>query len=223
MRSKKRILILATDTNVGKTYVALRLLEHYATQGLRVGAIKPIETGVSEAGAQDGRALWEACHRLNPNFASITLDDVVPITYPLPAAPAVASGFMPTPWHKIEKALDRIEEVSDLVVIESAGGLLTPLDDKWTMVDLATKLSAVILLVVPDRLGTISHTSAALEILSARALRGLWCVNHHANHHDYAIITRPWFEHHYSTIYHFEEDLATIAKLLWEELCAIFS
>ena len=52
----KRIFITATNTDIGKTYVTSHLLKHYASLGFKVGVIKPIETGVVDAGGDVGFA-----------------------------------------------------------------------------------------------------------------------------------------------------------------------
>ena len=90
---KKRIFITATNTNIGKTYTTKRLLKAFAARGLAVGVIKPIETGVSDGYAPDGEELLECAKALNPKLWSLEVEDIVPITYELPAAPFVASSY----------------------------------------------------------------------------------------------------------------------------------
>ncbi|MEA2090970.1 MAG: dethiobiotin synthase, partial [Campylobacterota bacterium] len=87
----KRIFITATNTDIGKTYTTKLLLKEFASRGLRVGVIKPIETGVVNGYAPDGSELLAIVKELNSEFKNISLEDIVPITYELPAAPCVSS------------------------------------------------------------------------------------------------------------------------------------
>ena len=54
----KPIFITATNTNVGKTYATLKLIEDLSARGLKVGVMKPIETGV-EGTPADASILFE--------------------------------------------------------------------------------------------------------------------------------------------------------------------
>jgi len=92
---KKRIFVTATNTDIGKTYTTKLLLKEFASRGILVGVLKPIETGVIDGIAKDGEALLECVKQLNPKLWSLDIDDIVPITYELAAAPFVASNNTP--------------------------------------------------------------------------------------------------------------------------------
>ena len=62
----KRIFVTATNTDIGKTYTTKRLLKEFASAGLRVGVIKPIETGVINGIYPDGNELLTLIQELNP-------------------------------------------------------------------------------------------------------------------------------------------------------------
>jgi dethiobiotin synthetase len=53
----KRIFVTATNTDIGKTYTTKLLLKEFASRGLRVGVIKPVETGVINGVYLDGNEL----------------------------------------------------------------------------------------------------------------------------------------------------------------------
>jgi len=61
-----------------------------------------------------------------------------------------------------------IQNNHDLVIVEGAGGLLVPIDEKKTMVDLIIELGFPVFLVARTRLGTINHTLLSLEALEGR-------------------------------------------------------
>lgn len=156
--------VTATGTGAGKTTVTAALARALVAQGKDVVALKPIETGVDPVAA-DALALAEACGRpelaadrrwyrarppLSPHAAQ--LEGHAPIDLPTLAA-AVR-----------EHAGDR------LVLVEGAGGLLVPLDERATLADLAVELALPLLLVAPNRLGVLSETLTAAESADRRSL-----------------------------------------------------
>ena len=160
-----RIFITATNTDIGKTYTTLKIMEALANKGYRIGVIKPIETGVENI-ALDGSKLLEAFYKYNPLSQNFTLNDIVPIQYKLPAAPYIASKNRSLNTELIEKKIQEIEEIADIVLIEGAGGLYVPIDHKTMMIDLIKDLKVdTTLLVTHCELGCINDT-----ILSQKAL-----------------------------------------------------
>ena len=120
----KRIFVTATNTDIGKTYTTKLLLTEFASRGIRVGVLKPIETGVVDS-APDGDMLLESVQELNSAFKTLQRGDIVPITYELPAAPFVASNVVSLDLNKIKSAIDKLEEFCDVLIIEGAGGLMS--------------------------------------------------------------------------------------------------
>ena len=82
------LFITATNTDVGKTYATSVLLKALAKEGLKVGYFKPIETGVVDKPV-DGTSMLNLVKSLNKDF-DVTIDEVVPYQFSLPAAPFVA-------------------------------------------------------------------------------------------------------------------------------------
>ncbi len=197
---KKRLLVTASNTDCGKTFLSLNLLKEFARRGLRVGAIKPIETGV-ETLPPDGKKLYDLCCELNQDFAaSVTLEDVVPVRYALPAAPYVAKGDEALDYGAMQAALQRIEAVSDIVLIESAGGVMTPLDEEKFVIDLAELFGAEVLFFTTDKLGMISESIVNLDFLKARGIACRWGINLMGSHTAFDWINRPFLEKHFGKI-----------------------
>ena len=160
------LLITGTDTGVGKTWVGRALGRALSLAGRRVVAIKPVETGCADGmpGGEDGALLAAATGQAEPLAALYRYDDDI--------APAVAADAAGEPVD-LDALVLRIESLSagaEVLLIEGAGGLLTPIAWEWTIVDVARSLDAAALLVGSDRLGTINH---ALMTLSALELAGL--------------------------------------------------
>ncbi len=170
------LFVTGTDTGVGKTVVATALVRGLRARGLDVGAIKPIETGVGEAGPLDAIALRDAAGAVDP------LADVCPQTFALPAAPTVAAAAegRAVDLGAVRAAVGRIAARHGCVIAEGAGGLLVPAAPGVTMADLAADLGLPLLVVARAALGTINHTLLTLEAAAARPLPVAGVVLSHA-------------------------------------------
>ena len=105
----KRIFVTATNTNIGKTYTTKLLLKEFASRGISVGVIKPIETGVLDGYAMDAEELLGHVKELNPKLWHLEVEDIVPITYEAAAAPFVASNNTPLDIKKIKSKIEELE------------------------------------------------------------------------------------------------------------------
>lgn len=212
--TKKRLLVTASNTDCGKTYLSLKILQELARRGLRIGAMKPIETGV-ETLPQDGKALYDCCMELNPDFHAITLDDVVPVQYRLPAAPQTAKGDAAIDFDAMRRALAKIEAVSDIVLIESAGGLMTPIEDDFFVIDLAEFFDAEVLFFTTDKLGMISESLVNLAFLKERGITPHWGINRFGSKENFDTINRPFLATRFEKLYLLPEDMeAYVSELL---------
>jgi dethiobiotin synthetase len=160
------LLITGTDTGVGKTWIGRALGNTLVKAGRRVVAIKPVETGCSDATArfEDGALLAAATGQTEPLSALYRFPSPLP-----PALAADAAGEA----IDLDAMLLRLEALStgaEVVLVEGVGGLMVPMTWEWTVVDLARALGASALVVAADRLGTINHT---LLTLGALELAGL--------------------------------------------------
>jgi dethiobiotin synthetase len=199
------IFISANNTNQGKTYSTLLLLEAFAKKGYKVGAFKPIETGVEEK-AVDGEKLLEKSKELNRDF-NFTIEDVVPIQMKLPAAPAVAGK---TDFEKIKKSYQKIKSKCDILLIEGAGGLLVPVTDNFLMVDFLKFFNAKLFLVIGSKLGMINDFLLNKFYLEKNNIDFTWAVN--LFDESYFEITHPFLKQYNPLI--LQKDLDTIIKKL---------
>ena len=166
----KKIFITATNTDIGKTYITLKLMEHLSKLGLKVASFKPIETGVEETPI-DGLKHLSLGKRLNPKLATLTIDDIVPVTFAQPAAPFIASDMNHIDTKPIFEALKKFENRCDILLIEGAGGLYVPIDKEYYMIDLIEDLQVdLTLLVTHCSLGCINDTILSQNALKAREL-----------------------------------------------------
>ena len=170
------IFVTGTDTGVGKTLVSRALIAAFRKAGQKVGAMKPIETGVGEDGPLDAIALRDASGATDP------LETICPQQFALPAAPNVAARAenREVDLASIDAAYERIARGCDLMIVEGAGGLLVPIRGGWTMAELARKLALPLLIVARATLGTINHTALTLEVAASKKLPLLGVVISHA-------------------------------------------
>lgn len=209
----KRIFITATNTDIGKTFVTVRLLKQYASMGYRVGVIKPIETGVAEV-PLDGTKLHALMKSLNPAAADLSIDDVVPLRFALPAAPYCANGAQAVDLSIIDAAIEKIESVCDILIIEGAGGLYVPIDRETMMIDLIERYDAKALLVSHCKLGCINDTLLSVKAMQARALDFAWTLNCHQDDQDFYQVSEPYFKDNFPEFTIFERDIVKIADAL---------
>lgn len=189
---KKTIFITAENTNSGKTFVASGLIQHLVLHNIRVAPFKPVETGVITL-PEDGQALLKASQR-----EDITLDEVVPLQFSLPAAPAVANKLTPIEWSKIDTAYEHLLQSSDYIIMEGAGGVLTPLDTTSTTLTLAQRFNAHTVFVSRGELGCISTILLAYHLFTHLQLPWLLYINSASS--AFNTISRPYLEHHFSDI-----------------------
>jgi len=163
------LFIAGTNTEVGKTHVAAMIARELAASGHRVGVYKPAASGCREAAegliADDALALWEAAGR------PLTLEQVCPQRFLAPLAPpraAMAEGKR-VDATLLRTGLDPWLATSDVVVVEGAGGLMSPLSDADYNIDLAAAFGFPLIIVAANELGVINATLQTLITARARA------------------------------------------------------
>jgi dethiobiotin synthetase len=165
-------LVVGTDTDVGKTWVTSSLARALIAAGQRVVAVKPIETGCQEEASpeEDGMRLAAATGQTGPRRALVRLAGLV--------APAIAAdqAGIEVDYEDLVARIKSLAAPDTQLLVEGAGGLLSPLTWADNHLDLAHSLDARVLLVAADRLGTISHTLVALRVLLAEKVTVLGVV-----------------------------------------------
>ena len=162
----KALFVTGTDTGVGKTFVSCALAAALRARGLRVGVMKPVETGVVRE-PEDAVALRAAAGDPAP------LDDVCPHRLRAPLAPAVAARLegVTLDVGRLVALVERRRRVADVLLVEGAGGLLVPVAGRVTWADIAGRLSLPTLIVAANRLGTVNHCALTARVAAAAGLR----------------------------------------------------
>jgi len=193
----KSYFIIGTDTNVGKTYVASALVQHFVRLGFQSLGMKPIASGCERN--QRGELINDDVQALiNASNVSAPLNLINPYRFEPAIAPHIAAtqAGVFVDLHEITQAYAQLTTLAEAVVVEGAGGFFVPLNEAQTLADLAVQLNIPIILVVGMRLGCINHALLTVEAIQSR---GLCLTGWVANQID------PNFEM-------FEENLASLKK-----------
>ncbi len=158
----KRLFITGTGTGIGKTLVTCALAHQ-----LKARALKPIATGFDANDAASDTALLLQVQGLsNP-------DAISPWRFAAPLSPDMAArreGKTIVLDEVIKFCRDRKEQT---LLIEGIGGVMTPLNDRETVLDWMRSLDWPVLLVAGTYLGSLSHTLTALRALEGLQVQGL--------------------------------------------------
>jgi dethiobiotin synthetase len=172
LAAKYRFLVSGTDTGVGKTTIGCGLAAAFRLRGMRIGVMKPAETGClahdGELTALDAIALREAAE------SNDAIELVCPYRYETPLAPAAAAvieGMEPPELRRIAAIYERLAADRDVMLVEGAGGLAVPITWRENYADLALALDLELILVVGNRLGCINATVLSLAYAAQRGVR----------------------------------------------------
>lgn len=166
----RAFFVTSTGTDIGKTYVGCGLIRHWRGKGHRVGAYKPLLSGFDPAQVAESDA-GRLLAALGRPLDAEALDDISPWRY---AAAISADAAAAKEGRQVDYAAVLagsrafLQGPYDFALIEGAGGVMAPLSDDRTMLDLAADLELPAILVVGSYLGTISHSLTALSMLEAR-------------------------------------------------------
>jgi dethiobiotin synthetase len=162
------IYVTGTDTEVGKTIVTRAIVRALVRRGLRVAALKPVESGAPEINGElvpeDAVALIESAR------SGAGVGDVCCYRFSDPVSPHLAAARVGATIEAppIRALLERGGRDSDLVIAEGAGGLLVPLSDTLLYGDLIAATGYALLIVAPNVLGTINATLQTIEAARRR-------------------------------------------------------
>jgi dethiobiotin synthetase len=161
------LFITGTDTGVGKTVVTALLAAGLKKLGVDVGVYKPVASGALDLA--NGPVSEDALFL--KKFAEVddTLKEINPVLLRAPIAPSAAArmeGVDVDPY-VLKAAYRKLCARHGLVLVEGAGGIMTPIRDKYLMRDLARELQIPCIVVARAGLGTVNHTALTIEALQS--------------------------------------------------------
>ncbi len=164
------VFVTATGTGVGKTFVATGLIRHFRSAGRTVDVIKPVVSGFDGGEDSDPARLLAALGR---SVSDEEIARMSPWRFSAPLSPDMAA-------RREQRAISFTEVVEfcrgataqrrDVLLIEGIGGIMVPLDDRHTVLDLMSLLRIPIVLLAGSYVGTLSHILTSLEVLARRNL-----------------------------------------------------
>jgi dethiobiotin synthetase len=167
------VFVTATGTDIGKTFVARGLIHELRRRGRTVDALKPVVSGYEplEAEGSDPGLLLAA---VGQPVTQEAIARIAPWRFAAPVSPHTAArreGRTVDFAELVAFTRHTIAQRADALVVEGAGGIMVPLNDTHTVLDLMGELCLPVILVAGSYLGTISHTLSALEVLDRRSLQ----------------------------------------------------
>jgi len=155
----QRIAIAGIHTGIGKTVAAAVIAEATGADYWKL-----VQAGLLERDTDTvARLLSRGTQRVHP--------EAVLLTQPLsPHAAAEADGI------NIDYTSFRWPQTAKPLLVETAGGLLSPMSATTTMADFIAHYHLPVLLIVQNYLGSINHTLMTLEVIRSRGLQLLGMV-----------------------------------------------
>jgi dethiobiotin synthetase len=180
----KGFFITGTDTGIGKTFVACGIAASLKDKGINLGVMKPVETGCPKEGGilqpLDSLLLREAAG------VDDELDIINPYRFSLPAAPSIATRMegIEVSFDRIKRSFNILSKKYDLVLVESIGGLMVPLNEREMVTDLIRTLNIPAIIVTGTKLGTINHTLLTLGCAERHGIEVAGIIFNQSSHYD---------------------------------------
>jgi dethiobiotin synthetase len=154
---KQTLFITGTDTGVGKTVLTALLVKFLREDGVNAAALKPICSGDHS----DAKKIFAAMN------GALALDEINPWHFRAAIAPLLAAR-LENKRAKLSQVLAHARAMQkrfDVLLVEGAGGLLSPLGESFSSRDLIAALRAMPIVVAQNKLGAVNQILLTLEAL----------------------------------------------------------
>ena len=165
----KPLVVTATDTDVGKTYVCAGLAYALKKSGIDVGSMKPFACGVKH---KIGFSSNDLTILTNAAMVDDAEDIINPFFFPISASPYTAAknlGVKIDVEHVME-CFRKLDKIHDIMLVEGIGGIMTPILKDYAIIDLIKDLKANIIIVTSSKIGTVNHTILTCNICKSMKL-----------------------------------------------------
>lgn len=172
---EKIYFIAGIGTDIGKTFLVEQLCRNLCEKEIAVKAVKPVASGFEDGdkNSDSAKILAALGVEISPN----NINDITPWRFLEAISPHLAAknsgqkiDFSEVKNFCQQKILEA-KKRDQFLFIEAAGGVMTPLNEEKTFLDLAAELEIPVLLVSANYLGSISHTLCAVEALKSKKVR----------------------------------------------------
>jgi dethiobiotin synthetase len=171
----KKLLITSTGTDIGKTHYICNLIKNLKKQGKTVKALKPIISGLdfNDLKNNDSAQILKA---LGEKITKENILKISPFNFKTPASPDIAAQQENKPQLNYEELTTFCQNFlndnsHDYALIEGVGGIMVPINQQKTTLNLIKDLNIENILITGNYLGTISHTLTALETLKSHKIK----------------------------------------------------
>jgi dethiobiotin synthetase len=161
--------ITGTDTNIGKTWTTIALMSHFRQAGLQVAGMKPVAAGCAW---QAGRLVNEDALLMQTHgMAGLAYEQINPYAFAAAVSPHLAAEGVEVQLDTLLATYRNLAARADVVLVEGAGGWLSPLSQTLDNAGLAQVLQLPVLLVVGLRLGCINQARLSMQAIQHSGLR----------------------------------------------------
>lgn len=161
-----KYFITGTNTGVGKTYIACKLLEYFNKSGRKTMGLKPV---ASDSTFIDGDLKNDDALKLQMSSSvALNYNQVNPFVFKEPWSPDIAARVNNTPIFAddvISAIKSSWQEEHDYCFIEGVGGWRVPINDAEYMSDVVKLLDIPTIIVVSIELGSINHTLLTIDAI----------------------------------------------------------
>jgi dethiobiotin synthetase len=167
--SEHSYFITGTDTGIGKTWTTLALMQALQKRGQSVIGMKPVAAGCEWLEGQ-----WkneDALLMQQNSSVSLSYSEINPYAFELPVSPHLACGQSVVDLALIKERFSALQQKADRVLVEGAGGWLSPLSPNFDNAQLARKLCLPVIMVVGLRLGCINHALLTRQAILASGVK----------------------------------------------------
>ncbi len=170
----KQYLILATSTDIGKTFFVSSICQKLRQKNIAINAIKPIISGFDKNDLEND--VFKIMQSLKIANSQENIDKIAPFRLKNPFSPLKASKMEDKTLNFDEivnfckENIFEAQKSQKTLLIEGAGGVMTPINNEKTFLDLAFELKIPIILLGGVFLGSISQILCAIEALKSRKI-----------------------------------------------------
>ena len=164
----KKFFVMGTGTGIGKTYLTTSLGRELRGLGKKVSLAKPVISGWDDTENTDTAQMLAA---MDLFINQKNIHSISPWRFKLPISPHLAAKKenLKIDYNDVvDFCLKHGNVDDDFVLIEGAGGVMTPITESKTYLDLMVRVKIPVLLVVGTYVGSISHTLTAVAAMAAR-------------------------------------------------------
>ena len=157
------VVVTGTDTGVGKTIIAAGIAGAMRRDGIDVGVMKPIATGIPQ---KEGFKSSDAELLARISGSTDSEHEINPVFLPLEASPLTASRVLniDIKLDEVFSSFKRLADKHEFIVVEGIGGVMVPIRKDYFVIDMIKELKLPVLIVSRAALGTLNHTLLTVKV-----------------------------------------------------------